>query len=46
MPLPAWRGLLAATALTLLAGAAAAQPREKPLREALYRCLPRVTAPI
>src|SRR3954468_1080237 len=27
-----WRGLLAATALTLFAGAAAGQPREKPLR--------------
>jgi peptide/nickel transport system substrate-binding protein len=27
-----WRGLLAATALTLLAGTASAQPRDKPLR--------------
>src|SRR3954447_23572769 len=27
-----WRGLLAATALTLLAGTALAQPRDKPLR--------------
>ena len=27
-----WRGLLAATALTFLAGTAVAQPRDKPLR--------------